>query len=168
MDGTVFWVRFETVAAQGTDGRPLCRVVLSDITDRKLVEEALRESEERFKNLYQESPIPTFTWQKNGEDFIFIDFNSAAIQISNGKVGDRLGDSAVELYKSSPQILNDMNLCFQERSAVKREISSRNFAPGRHLSIHYGFIPPDLIIVHAEDQTDRKRVEEALQESESV
>ena len=79
MDGTVFWVRFETTAAQGTDGRPLCRVVLSDITDRKLVEEALRESEERFKNLYQESPIPTFTWQKNGEDFIFIDFNSAAI-----------------------------------------------------------------------------------------
>jgi len=112
-------------------------------------------------------PFSQFILEDNRDSyFIFIDFNSAAIQISNGKVGDRLGDSAVELYKSSPQILSDMNLCFQERSVVKREINSRNFAPGRHLSIHYGFIPPDLIIVHAEDQTDRKRVEEALQESE--
>jgi PAS domain S-box-containing protein len=49
---------------------------------------------------------------------------------------------------------------------VRRELTSRHFAPGRFLSVHYGFIPPDLIIVHTEDQTDRKRAEEVLRESE--
>ena len=48
MDGTVFWARLETTAAQDNDGRPVCRIVMSDITDRKLVEEALRESNDLF------------------------------------------------------------------------------------------------------------------------
>jgi PAS domain S-box-containing protein len=144
------------------------RIVVSikDITERKLAEAALRESEQRFKNLYQDSPIPTFTWQKKGDNFILVDFNSAAIQITNGKVRDHLGNSAVELYKNRPHVLSDMNLCFQERSVVRREITSQNFAPGRFLSVHYGFISQDLIIVHTEDQTDRKQAEEALRKSQ--
>jgi len=32
--------------------------------------------------------------------------------------------------------------------------------------VHYSFIPPDLIIVHTEDQTDRKQTENAIRESE--
>jgi PAS domain S-box-containing protein len=141
------------------------RGVIIDITERKRAEEALRESEKRFKNLYQEGPIPTFTWQKKEDDFILVDFNRAALQITNGKVVDQLGNSALKLYKNNPQFVSDMNLCCKEQSVVRREIVSQHFAPGRILSVHYGFIPPDLIIVHTEDQTDRKRAEEKLRES---
>ncbi|MCX5830662.1 MAG: PAS domain S-box protein [Deltaproteobacteria bacterium] len=140
--------------------------VARDITDREQAEEELRNSEERFKRLYQDSPTPTFTWKKKGDDFTLLDFNKAAKQLTNGKVFDYLGASAVELYKDRPQILRDLNLCFQEQRAIKREISSRRFAPGRFLFVQYGFIFPDLIIVQAEDQTTRKQAEEALQESE--
>ncbi len=165
-DGMSLWVRIVAIVARDSVEASLCRATISDITDRKRADKALQESEERFKNLYQESPIPTFTWQRKGDDFILIDFNRAAIQVTNRKACDHLGNSAVELYKNGPQILSDMNLCFQERSVVRREITSRHFAPGCHLSVNYAFIPPDLIIVQTEDQTDRKRMEEALQDSE--
>ncbi len=127
---------------------------------RTRAEMALRESEKRFKSLYQESPIPTFTWQKKGGDFILVDFNRAALQLTDGKVVDQLGSSALELYRDDPQILGDMELCYKEQSVVSRDLVSRHFAPGRILSVHYAPIPPDMIIVHTEDRTERKRAEE--------
>jgi len=131
-----------------------------DITYRKQAEEELKESEERFKSLYQESPIPACTWQKKGDDFILVDFNRAMIQVTNGKVGDYLGASAIELYRNRPNILSSMDLCSKEQPVVKREIVSRNFAPGRLFSVYYGFAPPNLIIVYMEDITERKRAED--------
>jgi diguanylate cyclase (GGDEF)-like protein/PAS domain S-box-containing protein len=41
-NATSFWVRLEATVAQGADGIPVCRAVLSDITERKKAEEALR------------------------------------------------------------------------------------------------------------------------------
>jgi two-component system, cell cycle sensor histidine kinase and response regulator CckA len=38
MDGASFWVRLEAVAAIDTDGAPVSRVLISDITDKKRVE----------------------------------------------------------------------------------------------------------------------------------
>ncbi|MFO8091139.1 MAG: sigma 54-interacting transcriptional regulator [Desulfatiglandaceae bacterium] len=37
--GTSFWVRLDTTAAKDTDGTPVCRVVIIDITEHKRVEE---------------------------------------------------------------------------------------------------------------------------------
>ena len=138
----------------------------AEMAVRKRTEDALRKSQGRLKKLYHESPIPTFTWQKKGGDFILVDYNRAAIQLTENKVGEFIGRSAVELYKERPQILSDMNLCYKEQSIIKREITSRHFAPGRFISAHYGFIPPDLIIVHMEDKTEHKQKDEALRESE--
>jgi PAS domain S-box-containing protein len=38
-DGSVFWVHLTATATQAKDGAPVCRVVISDITDRKRAEE---------------------------------------------------------------------------------------------------------------------------------
>ncbi|OPY84847.1 MAG: Blue-light-activated protein [Syntrophus sp. PtaU1.Bin208] len=131
-------------------------------SELKGVENALKESEERLKRLYQESPIPSFTWQKRGDDFILIDFNHAATQITSGKVVHYIGGSAREMYQNRRHILSDMELCCEHRSVVRREVVSSNFAPGRSFSVHYRFMPPDLIILHTEDITERKQAEEGL------
>ena len=140
----------------------------AEIAARQRMENALRQSEERLKKLYQESPIPTFTWQRKGEDFILVDSNRAARQLTQEKVGEFIGRSALKLYKDRPQVLDDMNRCYQERSSVRRELLSQNLAPGRSFAVHYGFIPPDLILVHMDDQTERKRAEEAARRSQKT
>ncbi|OPY75390.1 MAG: Oxygen sensor histidine kinase NreB [Syntrophorhabdus sp. PtaU1.Bin058] len=165
--GEIIWVSINAHVVKDTYGNIVCfEGTVENITERRRVEEAIRLSEERFRNLYQEGPIPAFTWQKRGEDFIFVDFNRAMIQVTNGKVSDYLGSSAVALYNDRPDILSNMELCCRKKSIVRREIVSRNFAPGKLFSVFYGFIPPDLIIVYTEDITDKKLMEDALKESE--
>ena len=43
-DGTLFWVHLAASAAQTDDDAPVCRVVISDITDLKQAEDALRKN----------------------------------------------------------------------------------------------------------------------------
>ncbi len=45
-DGTTSWVRLQSSAARDADGAPVCRVVISDITEHRRAEQAVRESEE--------------------------------------------------------------------------------------------------------------------------
>jgi PAS domain-containing protein len=47
-DGAVFWARLDAAAARDEAGLPVCRVALSDNTERRRAEEALRESEKQF------------------------------------------------------------------------------------------------------------------------
>ena len=43
-DGSTFWVRLDTIAARDTDGAPICRIVMSNITEPKRAEKELRQS----------------------------------------------------------------------------------------------------------------------------
>jgi PAS domain S-box-containing protein/putative nucleotidyltransferase with HDIG domain len=49
LDGTQFWVHLVATAAQDADGAPVCRVVLTDIDERKHNEHELIESKERIQ-----------------------------------------------------------------------------------------------------------------------
>ena len=60
-DGTQFWAHLAATAAQDADGAPVCRVVVSDITEHKLAEEKRRESEKKYRSLVENINDIVFT-----------------------------------------------------------------------------------------------------------
>lgn len=114
------------------------------------------------------SPIPTYIWRHVGEDFVLVDFNNPAVVITKGKIGDLLGTKASEMYHDQPDILNEFRHCFNGKATLEREMAYQLKTTGeqKYLAVKYAYRPPDLILIHTEDITNRKLAEEALKESE--
>lgn len=67
-DGHIVWASVDVSAVRNTEGRPLYALAeIQDITLRKLYEEELARSEERYRTLFEQSPISL--WE---EDFSLV------------------------------------------------------------------------------------------------
>jgi PAS domain S-box-containing protein len=176
VDSEVFWRRDETPVPVEYSSYPIVKngdvegaiVAFVDITERRHAEEKLRESEERFKAQYKGFPLPTYSWRKVGEDFLLIDHNHAAYEFTQGRIVDFIGGKASQQYGNAPELLGMLNRAFEERTTVRREMPWTLLTTGedKHLVISSTFVPPDLVVMHTEDVTERVRSEEKLKENE--
>ena len=66
-DGTEFWVQLDATVAKDDDGAPACRIMMSNITDRKQAEGALQESELKYRSLIECSSDAIFCVNEKGE-----------------------------------------------------------------------------------------------------
>jgi PAS domain S-box-containing protein len=81
-------------------GRPADEIVFVDITDRKRVEQALKESELRYKAMFESmgSAVAVYEATDNGRDFIIRDFNSAAEKIEQVRREDVIQQSVLKAF----------------------------------------------------------------------
>lgn len=78
-DGTGFWAELAATIMQGTGGARECRVVLSDLTERKQSEAALRESEQKFREIFNSTSEAIFIHHL--ETGRLVDVNDAVLRI---------------------------------------------------------------------------------------
>jgi two-component system, sensor histidine kinase and response regulator len=154
------------------NGRRAALVVAQDISDRTRAEEALRESEERFRTAFEHAPFGMCLSARDGR---FLQVNAAFSQMLGYSERELLNGAWQNLthpadLERSKQALQQ----FMSRQAISVEFEKRYVHKNGsdvwvRLKISIVNDPrgdPSHFITHVDDITARRRAERALQESE--
>jgi len=162
-----FWSNIQP--ARDTSGKTYGALIIShDITERKQTEEALKESEEKYRSLFDSSINPTSLLDRDG---VFLMMNQAAARLLGGSPDDFIGKS---IYKVLPENAEDLTEKHRQvfESGVGTEFEVMlELPPGKRWFLSTGHPIRDAggrrfaIQIISYDITDRKRAEEAIKES---
>jgi len=148
-------------------GQEYACVVARDVTARRRVEQALLESEERYRALYEDNPTMYFTVDREG---IVLSVNRFGAEQLGYEVKDLVGASVLKVFHPD------------DIEAVKRQLADCLLHPGKVASWEFrkvrknesqlwvredartvrGASGEPLVLIVCEDITDQKRMEEAL------
>ena len=124
--------------------------------------------DENINKFFNSIPIPSYVWKKTKNDFILIDYNNAALKVTNGKIKDLLHEKASVIHEDRPDILESINRCFREKKSISEKFEYLMKTTGEKvfISLKIYHLPPDLIFVHIKDITQWKLAEKKLKNSE--
>ncbi|MHB1193628.1 MAG: PAS domain-containing sensor histidine kinase [Longimicrobiales bacterium] len=150
---------------------PHMHTVARDITGRKRAEQALRQSEARFRGIfeYTSSGVAVYEAVDDGKDFVFVDFNPSGERIEGVRREELLGKRVTEVFPGvAPMGLLDV---FRRvwRTGNPEPHPSAIYQDGRLQGWRENLVcrlPGGEVVAVYEDITERKRAEEALRESE--
>ncbi|MCP4726156.1 MAG: PAS domain S-box protein [bacterium] len=163
-DGRVKWIRGYPVH---NENRVLTGVVgvTRDITARKNAEKALRESEFRYKELFENmsSGVAVLKSIGGGEDFIFQDINKSAEFIDSIDRKDYLGKSIIAAFPEieNSGLLDALRRVFNSGKPEKLSVFPIDLNQDVGWRENYVYkLPTEEIIIVFDDITEKKRAEE--------
>jgi PAS domain S-box-containing protein len=169
VDGSLFPAQLEAVLIPGSDGANTVRIAIIDITERWRAEEALRESEENYRGLFNTIQQAIYILNPDGT---FVDVNEGAEAM--------YGYPREEFIGRTPEFLsapgkNDLAAVMESiRKAFAGEPQLFEFWGLRKggeifpkdVSLYKGtYFGKDVIVAVGADITERKVAEEALRET---
>jgi len=170
-DASRIWISVNARAVRDKQGSvAYYEGTAQDITERKRSEEELRESEERFSKAFYSSPAPLIITRL--VDGCFLDANDSFLSAFEYERDEVIGKTVHDLniYVEHPdrkKLIEEL----REQGALRGYESRARTKSGRILDLLV-FVEPiklkgeQCILSTAHDITERKRIEEALRESE--
>ncbi|MFC1896835.1 LuxR C-terminal-related transcriptional regulator, partial [Thermodesulfobacteriota bacterium] len=131
-------------------------------------EKSVAKSDGRLQALFTHNPVPLFVWKHAGEDLEFIAYNQAAAKMTRGRVKEFIGKKAGEISMDARDVFESVTECARNGIPGAHEISCRSAPTGetKPLKMTYVPLPPDSVLVHAQDVTRHKMTEESLRNAE--
>jgi PAS domain S-box-containing protein len=123
-NGSPLWVNLTGCAIVGHDGDPLYALGMTeDISERKSAEDRLRESEEKYRLLFEKSRYPAYITAKNGR---VTELNEAARDLWSGSPKKIIGAdvSGLLTHPVCVTVLAAQN--GQNRSAMKKRLRGKS------------------------------------------
>jgi PAS domain S-box-containing protein len=165
-DGSVFWVSLNARAIFD-EHRELLHYqgFISDITERKWMDEVLRESEQRHRILFEEALNPIFLVDENG---LYVDANDAALQFMECEREKLMGRS---VWDFAPPAIIDRQKQEHSPFSKKRMLETDYLIEGKIKTLLLNVVPlkaggRKVLCGIGQDVTERKQAEEQLQKSE--
>ena len=171
-NGETLFVRTVGIIRHRPGRKPFIFATIQDITESRKAEEALRESEAKYRTLFEQmgNAVAVYQAETDGADFIFIDFNKAAERIEQISRKEIIGQSVLKVFPAVREFgLFDVfrrvwRTGKPERHPVTLYKDER--IEGWRDNFVYKLPTGEIVAVYT-DETERKRSEQALQKSES-
>ncbi len=169
-DGSTFPILFHASLIR-IEGKPVgIRGIIVDMTSQKEAEEVLRESERRFRNIVESSPMGVFLYQLQSDGrLVFAAANPAANEILGVNASGFIGKTIEEAFPP----LADTEIPSRYRAAAAHGHSwhtddlgyDHGGAEGAYEVSAFQTAPNEVAVMFA-DVTERTRAEEAIKTSE--
>jgi signal transduction histidine kinase/ActR/RegA family two-component response regulator len=138
-----------------------------DVTEETIAQQRLRS---QFSNM----PVPTHVWRRveqgGVKQFVLADYNQAALTLSRGRMAAHLGEPAEQFLASNLSVIDDLTRCLDGGETYQREMdwTLRTTGEVRRMVVTYAAAPPDMVIVHGEDVTERQKLEQQLRQAQKM
>jgi len=167
-DGSTILVHIDGKTGLDQNGRlKYTHCILQDVTNHKQAEAALKESEERYRGIFENTfnGIAIYKVIDEGSDFIFVDFNHQGEIIDNLSKKDLIGKRLTKVFPGVNEfgLLDVLKRVWKtgnsERFPIARYIDER--ITGWRENFIYKMPSGEIVAIYR-DETDRKPAEKML------